>query len=362
MSKLTVIHFVGYESDEGGIIKQIRNLNKINSFNSCLIVSKNFKQKSKEQLKLLKCNKIDAEKINLSTGIRSIIFALTVYKRIKNNPKLIFHGHSRTGILIALILKLFGLKRSVATVHVLGRQKWFYKLVVYFMKYRINFVSAWMGEYYGIKNKNYYSVVPNSIFIEEIAIDNPSFDHEPPIVIGGIGEIAHHKGWHLLVEAIGNLSASEKSKIRINHIGSVPNKNNGKYYYQSLKKRILELNLNEHFTWNNYQYDIAIFFKKIDVLIVPSVSDSFSIVTLESLSYGKPVIISDKIFTSTLIEDNKNGFIFSNGDIKDLTEALRKFIYHPIFASPKDFRKYLTPYSSEKISIEWHKIYQKLLN
>ena len=65
------------------------------------------------------------------------------------------------------------------------------------------------------------------------------------------------------------------------------------------------------------------FYKKIDVLVVPSVSDGFAQVVIEALSRNIPVICSDAVGSSEYINE-KFGNVFPRYSIDKLIKILDK--------------------------------------
>lgn len=63
-------------------------------------------------------------------------------------------------------------------------------------------------------------------------------------------------------------------------------------------------------------------FREMDVFLVPSRDESCSLVVLEATMLGKPLIISSNVGAAYLIEEGKNGFITSTGNIDDLSEKM----------------------------------------
>ena len=65
---------------------------------------------------------------------------------------------------------------------------------------------------------------------------------------------------------------------------------------------------------------------QFDVLVTPSEwEETFGFTVLEGLSYGVPVIVSDKVGAKDLIVEGKNGFIVS-GEKKVLKECMLRLI------------------------------------
>jgi len=70
--------------------------------------------------------------------------------------------------------------------------------------------------------------------------------------------------------------------------------------------------------------------------VLPSREDSFPLVVMEALSQGVPVVISDKVGATEIIEDGKHGMIFGSGDIDALCSCVETIIKH------EDFRRKVT--------------------
>ena len=60
---------------------------------------------------------------------------------------------------------------------------------------------------------------------------------------------------------------------------------------------------------------IADVYEAMDVLIVPSIwKETFSLVTLEALSYGVPVIVSDNVGAQDIVKLYNPKFVYHSGD------------------------------------------------
>lgn len=84
------------------------------------------------------------------------------------------------------------------------------------------------------------------------------------------------------------------------------------------------LNIQNNVEFLPYQENIQEFYKSIDVLVAPSIEDTFNIAVLEAMAYGKPCIVSSNAGASEIIKDSNNGFVFNitNNAVKKLEEKL----------------------------------------
>lgn len=70
--------------------------------------------------------------------------------------------------------------------------------------------------------------------------------------------------------------------------------------------------------------DMSDFYNKIDVLVVPSLNDSFSLVAAEAMLLGKVVIINENVGIKEIIENNVNGLIYRNNDNNSLFKSMER--------------------------------------
>jgi glycosyltransferase involved in cell wall biosynthesis len=63
-------------------------------------------------------------------------------------------------------------------------------------------------------------------------------------------------------------------------------------------------------------------YRRADLLCLPSLSEGFGFVTLESLACGTPVLASDATGSSELLRDGEDGFVVPAANLASLMEAL----------------------------------------
>lgn len=68
--------------------------------------------------------------------------------------------------------------------------------------------------------------------------------------------------------------------------------------------------------------DIPQLMQSMDVFILPSIAEGISNTILEAMACGLPIVASRVGGNLELIEDGKTGFLFSNGDYKELSDKL----------------------------------------
>lgn len=126
--------------------------------------------------------------------------------------------------------------------------------------------------------------------------------------MGFIGSEEPFKGLPLLIDVLGKIGLENKWELSVwgGKVGkhpSLPIQYKGKYSARTIE--------------NVYE--------AMDVLIVPSVcKETFSLVTLEALSYGVPVIVSDNVGAQDVVKQYNERFVYH--DRMELTELLKAII------------------------------------
>lgn len=170
-----------------------------------------------------------------------------------------------------------------------------------------------------------------------------------PLKIVFLGSLEMPKGFFQLKKTMGDLLNTGKSNWVVNVYGNQTELSeddsphfigHGRYNYQDLRN-ILDTN---------------------DVLVIPSVwFETFGFIGLEALSFGMPVIVSDKVGMKDFIVQHKNGYIYK--DEYELKMILEKII---------DDRRILTecnnqllkenlPFSMEQHTRKMIKLYKKII-
>lgn len=172
------------------------------------------------------------------------------------------------------------------------------------------------------------------------------------ISFGIVANSSINKGGHLFLLALG-ISKIFKAKFRLHIIAPL-------YDKDILLKGLTSIfNLKKQITVYDKQKNMENFYKNIDCLVVPSKNETFGLVTLEAMSYGKTVLVSSSAGSSEIITYN-NGFVFNRNSLSDFVQKIIKLsnIYS------QDF-KYFTELSknSYKISKEytWKNFTNKIL-
>ena len=101
-----------------------------------------------------------------------------------------------------------------------------------------------------------------------------------------------------------------------------------------------------------------------EVLILPSYSEPWGLVTNEAMVCQMPVIVSNKAGSSAdLVKETENGFTFDPYDVKDLTEKMQYFIDNPEAVSQMGLRsvELIKSFSPKQVAAEMYAGFKKVV-
>ncbi len=162
-------------------------------------------------------------------------------------------------------------------------------------------------------------------------IDRRHFPPLPPIEtgatlrIGYIGQIAPHKGVHVLIEAAHLLPPGEPT-VEVTIYG---NERQNPAYTRSLRRLIGD---NPHiYLAGGFRHDqLTSVLSAIDVLVVPSIWYENSPLTIqEAQAAGRPVIASRLGGMAELVRDEVDGLLFTTSDSRDLARQIQRLRSEP---------------------------------
>ena len=310
-------------SNENEIIKKLREdqINLINIPLSEKITSIYRDEIKKNPLSLL------IYAWHLIDGIVEVVKILKKYK-IE-----ILHPHDNLSKIIGgLAAKIAGVKavthnRDILKKSFIERILKFYQLI--FMD-KIIAVSESSRNLFKIGKK-----IPDKVQIIYSAVDLAQFDfrkkgfdrkelgiHENNIVLGIIGVFDKCKGHIYLFQAIEMLISEGLKNIICLVIGAGRERD-------ELKSFIRNKNLQDYIKFLGYRTDIPELLKAMDVVVMPSIQESFGRVAIEAMAMKVPVIASATGGLPEIIEDGKTGMLIPPADIGSLSKSIKYLIENP---------------------------------
>jgi hypothetical protein len=209
-----------------------------------------------------------------------------------------------------------------------------------------NAVAKTIEEKYELElDRSSMGVVPLGLPDQSYNYQKKRFDENIQILF--VGRLEYRKGIDILLQAIPVL-CREHPNIDFVIVGddTLP-AGTDKPFKDSFIKKYQNASFIDRVTFSGKVDDEILFqqYADCDIFVAPSRYESFGLIFIEAMMFSKPVIGCNAGGMKEIIEDRKNGFLVSAGDLQSLLEALNTLI------------------SSEKLRVEFgknsRKIYEK---
>jgi len=219
---------------------------------------------------------------------------------------------------------------------------------------------------------NYVSASSKKVSIIPLAVDTNVFhpndkylsrekleiDQDSKIVLC-VSRIDPVKGIDILVKSFAQLN---NSQLKLMIIGgyNAPNP-----YQAKLLKLVKRLNLQEkiQFVGAVPHGDLVKYYNASDLVVVPSLYESFGLVSLEGFATKKPVIASNIGGLASTIDNEVNGLLFEPGNIKDLTQKINLLLSDTFLNQKIVNRAFMdvNKYSWDTAASQVYNVYSSLL-
>lgn len=351
---MTVLHYTGYTHEQGGIVTVLRTLQAAGRFEVIHGVSPGLPAGGTTGLERWVGPAIDAERISPVTFWQARAVAHAVAKWLRAAPGRVYHGHSRAGLLVAIWLHWHGEKRVVVSVHCYGRQRWFYRWAARLFRDRLFWLTPAMRRHYGLGGAGWEQCLPGGVTV----VETPGRAAPPAggLRLGGAGFLVPWKRWDLVIEALARLPAAARAGVTFDQIGGA---NASAPEHPAFLRRLTQQHgLDPCVRWRGPEPSARRLLEEIDVLLVPSHQEPYSMILQEALAAGVPVIAADSGGPADVIEPGVNGALFPDGDAAALAELIEAWRRQFPLLDPAAIRG--TARRAEAVAAEWAEVYARL--
>ncbi|GAA4171953.1 glycosyltransferase [Gryllotalpicola koreensis] len=149
----------------------------------------------------------------------------------------------------------------------------------------------------------------------------PDFEHRGNRIVF-VGRVTSEKRLEVLVRAVALLPTDLEWSLEI--VGDGEQRHH-------LERLAAQLGVSERVSFAGLvsDADLKKAYTRADVLAMPSTAELQSIVTMEAMSSGLPVVAADAMALPHLVHDGENGFLFRPDDAQDLAAKLAKILTLP---------------------------------
>ena len=160
-----------------------------------------------------------------------------------------------------------------------------------------------------------------------------------------VAQLIPRKGIHLLLEACGRLLKRGVDNFSLTVIGVG-------HADEELRSEAAVLGLERRVTWTgpvNYG-DLGAYYESCDVFVLPTLEDTWGMVVLEAMVFGKPVMCSKYAGSREMVEHGVNGFVFDPYCADELAGYMERLVREPKLVNSfgLESKKRIAPHTPER--------------
>ena len=166
-------------------------------------------------------------------------------------------------------------------------------------------------------------VIYNGVHFDDKVSKCFSDNSDREVVIGCLGNIRHAKDYETML-AVAREIKDRSSKVIFKVYGD---KNSD--YYQALEEKKTALGLDKVVYFEGFVSDVAAALDAMDLFLLTSKSEGFSLATVEAMSRNLPVIASRSGGPEEIINDGQDGLLVDVGDVNGFADSIMELIENP---------------------------------
>jgi glycosyltransferase involved in cell wall biosynthesis len=248
---------------------------------------------------------------------------LKLYKEFK--PNVVFTNTSV--INVGAIASMFSKAKHLWYIHEMGEEDFNFKLpwgrlsyvFMNAVSYKLLTNSEYLrSNYIGRYNKINIQILRNVVKVS----DYPAiieYSRGDIIKLLLLGQVSETKGHLIAIQAVSLLRAMGYS-VELSIVGGA----NDDRYFHELNSIIYNLSLNNFVHFLGYSDNVTNLISNHHALLMCSKCEAFGRVTVEAMKIGIPVIGSNTCGTRELIEHEKTGLLFEQGNSQSLSHEIIK--------------------------------------
>ena len=174
-----------------------------------------------------------------------------------------------------------------------------------------------------------------------------------------VGSIIPRKGWSCLIEAAGTLRSRGLDSFSVVVVGTGEQE-------KDLQEKVSSYGLNGlvHLVGQVPYQNLGAYYRAADVFVFPTYEDTWGLVLLEAMAFGKAVLCSQYAGSREMVRHGVNGFLFDPYDPKNLAERMAQFIESPSLALElgKNASDAIRPYTPARAANVLARLVQTVMN
>lgn len=267
-------------------------------------------------------------------GFLSITYYFTLYKLLRKNNTALIQAHLLGSTLTYAILSFFTRIPLVATIHgqvdLNPNEKWVWvkQKIMRLGVDQLIAVSRDLRDY--IHNRRLFSadkveIIYNGIDEKKYRVENSNRIRQElgisanSLLIGSLGNVRPAKNYGFLLEIAAQLIKEVQHDLYFVIAG-----HQKKDLMKALEEKMHKLNLQSRVHFIGFQNDTAEYLRQLDIFLLTSSSEGFSIATIEAMASGLPVVVTRCGGPEEILQDSSTGLLVGKEDLSAAVSALKK--------------------------------------
>lgn len=177
-------------------------------------------------------------------------------------------------------------------------------------------------------------------------------------LIGMVANLRRDKGYEFFVRS-ARLVADREPQCHFVAVGEGDQESR-----DLLEALVRELGLAGRFSFAGFRPDIPDVLADLDVFVLSSTSEGFSLATVEAMAAGRPVVVTRSGGPQEIVEDGRSGFLVPPADPETMAARVCDLLANPLLAKElgdNARRSVEQRFSLARMLAEYENLYQRLL-
>jgi glycosyltransferase involved in cell wall biosynthesis len=367
---MKVLHLTGEREDMGGITSVLRNLQSASqswNWQHSVLVNRDYVELRRPALNYRYSRAVCSDSPSHFFILIQSLRAFFEIKRLLAQESFgIVHAHTRGTFLVALGL-ISALRRPVLfTNHSYARRVGMYRWAAARPGFHTVVLTPNMARHYGLAEQppkvNVISACCSDRFFEEPLTEPSARSGQRSVRFVGVGNIMRWKNWHLIVQALAQMTESERPRIEFSHWGPTPGDLDSQRYDGELRRLVTEHRLQNQFLFRGPTQSVSDCLRQADWFVLPSTNEPCSVALIEALALGVPGLVSASGGNVDILRPEKTGLLFRPDDAADLAAKFRAILQTQVTPRPPaEIRESVRHRSAASVAAQYRVVYESLL-
>ncbi len=332
---LRVLHLVGTESDHGGVLTVLRNVQEVTrerGWRHAVWVRPGYVERRSPALDYRRGRHLLDE---ASSHLRLTWHAVRAWpelrRLLRSEPFDVVHGHSRGAFWLNVWLARLARRPTVFTSHARGARAGLYRWAARQPRLNLVLISQEMAEHYRlIPSPPKISLIPSGcaqrFFELPLAVGSRRANPARRLRFVGLGNLVRWKGWELALRALARLPENLRAQCEFQLWGPVPDDPDSRRFAEELTALVVAGGLQDVVILCGPTSRVPEVLHEADWLLHPTTNEPAGVALVEAIALGVPALVSASGGPRDTVTPGLNGRHFRPDDVDDLTAQLAAII------------------------------------